>query len=592
MRQAGDDVTVAQEDLNASIASADATREAGRSAVAAAKADRARALRGLPTARRQVLLAERRLRVLTTPGDTSLQKLVSQAAKQEADGTARDVARLARKMGIQVPADEVLFFTTLPLRVDSVRVRRGDSVAGRVMTVSNSRLAIDSSLSPNDAKLVRPGATVKIEEPDLGVNATGVVTQVADRPGTHKVDPGRVYVSITPRTAPAQLVGASVKLTIAVKSTEQKVLTVPVTALSVGADGDARVQVQARGGGSQYVKVTPGLAAQGLVEVRPVSGELAAGDLVVSGTRDGSAGAARRTREPPAPRSRAARAPPPRARAGPREHRERRANQDLRERPGPRARRAAVGDLGRHDEQGNLTAGSRFERGDGQLRLRSPGHMITEPVPEPGTLAPAVTALDPWSPPEGAPPVVELRGVSRTYGSDPPVQALRSVDLAIHTGDWVAIVGPSGSGKSTLLNILGCLDRPTSGSYVIDGIDASVLSEDERASLRAQSIGFVFQTFHLLGHRTALENVMLADIYAAGDRSDRAARARAALERVKIGAPPGLPAHQALGRGAAAGGDRPGAAWLTATAPVRRAHRQPRHGQHRVGAGAVRRARE
>ena len=161
--------------------------------------------------------------------------------------------------------------------------------------------------------------------------------------------------------------------------------------------------------------------------------------------------------------------------------------------------------------------------------------MITEPVPEPGTLAPDVIAPDTWSPPEGAPPVVELRGVSRTYGSDPPVQALRSVDLTIHTGDWVAIVGPSGSGKSTLLNILGCLDRPSAGSYVIDGIDASVLSEDERASLRAQSIGFVFQTFHLLGHRTALENVMLADIYAAGDRSNRAARARAALERVKIG---------------------------------------------------------
>ena len=115
------------------------------------------------------------------------------------------------------------------------------------------------------------------------------------------------------------------------------------------------------------------------------------------------------------------------------------------------------------------------------------------------------------------------------------MQALRGVDLTIHTGDWVAIVGPSGSGKSTLLNILGCLDRPTAGSYVIDGIDASGLSEDERASLRAQSIGFVFQTFHLLGHRTALENVMLADIYAAGDRSDRAGprtgRARARGDR-------------------------------------------------------------
>ena len=152
---------------------------------------------------------------------------------------------------------------------------------------------------------------------------------------------------------------------------------------------------------------------------------------------------------------------------------------------------------------------------------------MIEPVSEPGTLAPAVTALDPWSPAgRERQPVVELRGVSRTYGSDPPVQALRGVDLTIYTGDWVAIVGPSGSGKSTLLNILGCLDRPTAGTYLIDGIDASGLSEDERASLRARSIGFVFQTFHLLGHRTALENVMLADVYAAGDRSDRGVRAR------------------------------------------------------------------
>ena len=200
VRQAGDDVAVAQEDLNASIASADATREAGRNAVATAKADRARALQGAadaPAAR--WCSPSGACACCTTPGDTSLQKLVSQAAKQEArQHGQRDVARLARKMGIQVPADEVLFFTTLPLRVDSVRVRRGDTVSGRVMTVSNSRLAIDSSLSPNDAKLVRPGATVKIEEPDLGVSTTGVVTQVADRPGTHKVDPGRVY-SRSPR---------------------------------------------------------------------------------------------------------------------------------------------------------------------------------------------------------------------------------------------------------------------------------------------------------------------------------------------------------------------------------------------------------
>jgi multidrug efflux pump subunit AcrA (membrane-fusion protein) len=283
LRQAGDDVNVAQADLNASIASQRATRAAGRGAVAKARADVARARKALPTARRQVRLASRRLRVLTTPGDTGLQRSVSQAAATEARRTDAEVARLARKAGIHVPADEVLFFPTLPLRVDSVRVRRGDAVSGRVMTVSNSRLAVDSSLSINDAKLVRAGAPVKIEESDLGVQATGKVTQVSDRPGTHKVDPARVYLQVTPKTAPAQLVGASVKLTIAVKSTERAVLVVPVTALSVGADGNARVQVRRADGRTEYVTVEPGLAAKGLVEVRPVRRGLEVGDLVIAG---------------------------------------------------------------------------------------------------------------------------------------------------------------------------------------------------------------------------------------------------------------------------------------------------------------------
>jgi hypothetical protein len=287
VRQAADDVVVAQAEVNASVASANATRAAGRDAIATAKADRVRARKALPRARRQEVLSARRLRILTTPNDTSLQRQLAQASAAEARDTAADVARLARRIGVHVPADEVLFFSTLPLRVDSVRVRRGDSVTGRVMTVSNSRLAVDSSLSLDDAKLVRPGASVKIEEPDLGIRTTGKVRQVASAPGTHKVDPGRVYLEITPGTAPAQLVGASVKLTIAVQSTEEAVLVVPVTALSVGADGSSRVQVQRPGGKTEYVTVQPGLAAKGLVEVRPVRARLAVGDLVVTGARDG-----------------------------------------------------------------------------------------------------------------------------------------------------------------------------------------------------------------------------------------------------------------------------------------------------------------
>jgi ABC-type lipoprotein export system ATPase subunit len=131
-------------------------------------------------------------------------------------------------------------------------------------------------------------------------------------------------------------------------------------------------------------------------------------------------------------------------------------------------------------------------------------------------------------------PVVELRGVSRTYGADPPVEALRGVDLTVQRGDAIAIVGPSGSGKSTLLNIVGCLDRPTHGTYLIEGTDTATLGEGELAALRGRLIGFVFQTFNLLAHRTVLENVMLAEVYVGRSREGRRERAMAALERVGI----------------------------------------------------------
>ncbi len=132
------------------------------------------------------------------------------------------------------------------------------------------------------------------------------------------------------------------------------------------------------------------------------------------------------------------------------------------------------------------------------------------------------------------PPVVALRNVSRTYGADPPVQALRGVDLVVERGDAIAIVGPSGSGKSTLLNIVGCLDRPTSGRCLIDGNDVSLLTEDELSALRGRLLGFVFQTFNLLAHRTVVENVMLSEVYRGDPREGRRERALAALERVGV----------------------------------------------------------
>jgi ABC-type lipoprotein export system ATPase subunit len=160
---------------------------------------------------------------------------------------------------------------------------------------------------------------------------------------------------------------------------------------------------------------------------------------------------------------------------------------------------------------------------------------MPEPPSEPETVTADLAPAEGWAAATPGRPVVELRGISRTFGSDPPVEALRAVDLIVHPGDWIAIVGPSGSGKSTLLNILGCLDRPTAGTYLIDGMDVAALSERERTAVRARSIGFVFQAFHLLAHRTALENVMLAEMYSGGERAGRRERALAALERVGVG---------------------------------------------------------
>ncbi|MFC3500983.1 ABC transporter ATP-binding protein [Micromonospora krabiensis] len=131
-------------------------------------------------------------------------------------------------------------------------------------------------------------------------------------------------------------------------------------------------------------------------------------------------------------------------------------------------------------------------------------------------------------------PLVELRGAGRVYPAVRPVTALRPTDLVVRAGEWVAITGRSGSGKSTLLQILGLLDRPTSGSYLLDGEDVSALSDRARTRLRASRIGFVFQSFHLMPHRSALENVMVALLYHGCPRRLRAARAAEALDRVGL----------------------------------------------------------
>ena len=130
--------------------------------------------------------------------------------------------------------------------------------------------------------------------------------------------------------------------------------------------------------------------------------------------------------------------------------------------------------------------------------------------------------------------VIELSGVQRVFGADPPVVALHDVDLTVRAGEWLAILGPSGSGKSTLLNIVGLLDRHDEGTYLFEGIDVSELSDLARAGLRGRRIGFVFQAFHLLSHRSVVDNVMLAEMYSGRSRQGRRERAMEVLDRVGL----------------------------------------------------------
>ena len=146
-------------------------------------------------------------------------------------------------------------------------------------------------------------------------------------------------------------------------------------------------------------------------------------------------------------------------------------------------------------------------------------------------------------------PLIDLKGIRKSYGGGdkPKVEVLRGIDLTIHAGEFVAIVGASGSGKSTLMNILGCLDRPTSGQYLFAAQDVAGLDSDALAWLRREAFGFVFQGYHLIASGSAQENVEMPAIYAGTPAVERHARATALLERLGLGSRTANRPHQLSG---------------------------------------------
>ncbi len=215
----------------------------------------------------------------------------AQAGIEEAEmdvTEARDaLVELEDRTGIWIPAGELIFLERLPVRVDLITAETGSSVTASFMTVSGSELAIRGSVLDTDVALVKEGGEALIEDSLLAEPLRGEIRQVADRPGTNGVAASRYYIEMVAEGIPDELVGSNVKVVIPVGGTAGEVLAVPAAALSATADGSTRVEVREPDGTTRFVRVEPGLSADGLVEITPLDGEIAEGDLVVIGVASG-----------------------------------------------------------------------------------------------------------------------------------------------------------------------------------------------------------------------------------------------------------------------------------------------------------------
>jgi hypothetical protein len=258
--------------LEAEIAIENATREANladeriKAAEGAVKAARLEGERSMRAAQEQQTLAEFDVKIAT----------------ERYERLDRELATARAKLGVQVPADEVVFLPSLPIRVHEVTASVAGSASGAVMSGTDNELSIDSQLPIEAAPLVKPGMKVAVDEQALGIKANGVVETVATTPGTRGVDGYHFYLEVKVESTPVALAGFSVRLSIPIETTKGPVIAVPTSAVSLAADGTSRVLVD-RDGRQEYVTVQPGLSTGGYVEVNASDGRLAPGQMVVVG---------------------------------------------------------------------------------------------------------------------------------------------------------------------------------------------------------------------------------------------------------------------------------------------------------------------
>jgi peptidoglycan hydrolase-like protein with peptidoglycan-binding domain len=259
--------------LEADLAIANATREA---ALAGERIEVAEA--ALSTAR---LEGERSVRAAME--QQTVAEFDLKVASERAVRLERELTAARERLGVQVPADEVVFIPSLPVRVHEVTATVGASASGTVMSVTDNQLSVDSQLPISAAPLVKPGMKVAIDEQALGIHATGIVETVATTPGTHGVDGYHFYLGVRVESTPISLAGFSVRLTIPIETSKGAVTAVPTSAVSLAVDGTSRVLVDRGGGVQEYVTVKPGLSAGGYVEVTAPDGRLTPGQHVVVG---------------------------------------------------------------------------------------------------------------------------------------------------------------------------------------------------------------------------------------------------------------------------------------------------------------------